>query len=78
LEARARLDIMSLGTARERVFHFPKELIVVIDKRDIDCDRFADTGIGEMVRDIFPICFVGEPLADLGQSVLAIGILDVG
>ena len=78
LQSRERLDILGFGTTGEIEFHFPEELIVVIDEGDIDCDGLAHAGIGEMVGDIFAVGFVGESLAGLGQIVLAVGIMDVG
>ena len=59
-------------------FHLAEQLIVVIDERNIDLYRLADTGIRKMVGDAFPIRFVRQPFANLRQIVLTIGIMDVG
>jgi hypothetical protein len=69
---------MRFGRARNIEVHLAKHLVVVINERHIDFNRFADTGIREMVGHVFAVLFVRQPLADLGQIVLAIGIVDVG
>ena len=72
------MDILGFGTAGEIELHFAQELIVVIDEGNVDFDRLANTGIGEMLGHIFAVGFVGPPFADLGQIVLTIGVMDVG
>jgi len=55
LESGKGLDIMGFGTAGEIEFDFAQQLIVLIDQGHIDLNRFADTRIREMLRDIFPV-----------------------
>ena len=50
----------------------------MINERDIDFDRLADTGIGEMFCHSFAIGFIRQLFADLRQIVLTLGIVDVG
>jgi hypothetical protein len=69
---------MGFRRARNIEFHFAEQLIVVINESDIHFNGFADTGIRKVVGDAFPIGFVGQLFADLGEIVLAIGILNVG
>jgi len=78
LEPGIRLAIVRFGTAGEIEFDFAQQLVLVINERHIHFDRLADTRIGEMLFDSLPVGFVRQFLADLGQIVLTIGILNVG
>jgi len=57
---------------------FVIEPVVVIDELEIDGDASLNLRIRELVDDSFPIDLVGELYSELGQVVLAVGVLDVG
>ena len=78
LEPRKGLHVVRFGTAREREFHFAEQLIIGVNERHIDFNRFTDTGIGKMVGDLFAIRFVRQPLPNFGEMVLTLGIVNVG
>jgi hypothetical protein len=53
-------------------------LSVVSNERHIDRDGLGDTGSREMLRDICPVSFGRQSLAELGQIVLTVRILNGG
>jgi hypothetical protein len=78
LEPCIRLPIVHLSTPGDVEFHFPQDLVRVIQKGESDFNGLTDAGIGEMFLHAFAVRFVRQFLADLRQVVLTIGILNVG
>src|SRR5262249_44081258 len=78
LEPRKGLHVLCFGTARDIEFYFPQELVIVIDEGEIDFNGLADTRIRKMLFDALAVRFVRQLLADLGEIVLTVGILNVG
>jgi hypothetical protein len=78
LEPRKGLHVLRLGPAREVEFHFAESLSIVITEPHVDLDGLVDTGIREMVGDIFAIRFGRQPFANFREIVLTIGIMHVG
>ena len=77
LQAGKGLHIISLRTAGERAFDLAKSLSRVINERHLDCNGFADTGIGEMRGHVCALGCVRQPLANLREIVLTLGIMAV-
>lgn len=55
-----------------------EQVVVVIDQREVDCDALLHGRIGKAFGYALPVGLVGELFADLGQVVLAVGLLAVG
>jgi hypothetical protein len=51
--------------------------IVNSTSRSSRCDTLLHGGLRKPIRHTLPVCLVGQLLPDLGQVVLAVGLLDV-
>jgi len=69
---------VGLGRPRDIEFHLTQELVIGIDEGHVDFKGLADAGSGEMFFAARTVGFVGKLLADLGEMVLTVGMLDVG
>jgi hypothetical protein len=76
-QAVENLGIVRLGGVDKRELKLRKEAVVGVEQRQVDLDALLDGGIGEAFRDPLPVGLVGELLADFGQLVLTVGILDM-
>lgn len=54
-----------------------QQFVVVIEERNLDLNRLADTGSGKVVGDVCAIRFGSQPFAARGQMVLTLGIVKV-
>ena len=73
-----RVVIVILGGAQDEVLELPEHLVVVGQQPEIDLNGLLDTGVSEALYHTAPVARVGELLLELGQVVLAVGVLDVG
>ena len=69
---------MPLGGAGDREFHFAQQFVVVVNESHVQCDGLAHAGLGEVFLHSLAIALVRQLLAELGEVVLAVGILHVG
>ena len=72
------VDVVCFDLLDDVEFEVCKELVVEVKELETDLDAFAYGGIGEVIGDSLPVCLVGDLLLELGEIVLAIGVLDVG
>ena len=69
---------MLLGGFEDIEFEVLEQLIIIGDQVQIDRDGLLHGRLIKALGYPFAIGFVGDFLADLGQVVLAVGILHVG
>ena len=69
---------MAFGLLDDVEFQLSQKPIVYIDELEIHLDAFLNGKAGEVIGDAVTICLVGQLLSELGEVVLAIGVLDVG
>jgi hypothetical protein len=69
---------VAFGRARNIEFHLTEEFIVVINEGHSQLNGFAHAGLRKVLFDAFPIGCVGQLLANLGEVVLTVGVLDMG
>jgi hypothetical protein len=72
-----RIGIVLLGRFENGQFHIAEQAVVVVNEREIDFDALLHRRIGKPLGDAVAVRLVGNLLANLGQVVLTIGILDV-
>ena len=73
-----RVAIVSLRCAQDEELEFSQYLVVEGQQVEIDLDALVDTRVTESVHHAASVAGVGDPLLDIWQIVLAVGILDVG
>jgi hypothetical protein len=73
-----RLRIRLLGCLDDRQLAIVQQPIVGVNEGQVDVDTLLHGGIRAPFRHAIPIRLVGEFLPDLGEVVLAVGMLDVG
>jgi hypothetical protein len=78
LEPCIRLPVMPLSPPGDVEFHFPQDLVLVIQEGESDFNGLPEARIGEMFLNAVSVRFVRQLLADLRQVVLTMGILTVG
>ena len=61
------MDIIRFRTARDIQLDCAQQVVIMIDEGYADFDRFANTGIGEMLGHICAVRFVCEPFPDLDE-----------
>ena len=72
------MGIMLFSGSHDIQLQIGEQLVVVIHQLKIDLDAPLHAGITEALGDSFAVGFISDFLADLGQIVLAVGVLDVG
>ncbi len=69
------VSVMVLGSLEERAFEVAKQMIVIVEAREVDFDPLVPRGIGTTCGDAVPIGLVGDGVTD-GRPVLrAVGML---
>ena len=69
---------MVFGAGLDMPFQLGQELVVIIDEGAVEFDGLLHFGVGELFGDARPFMFLAHPLAEFGQVVLAVGVLDMG
>jgi hypothetical protein len=69
---------MVFGRLDNREFSVAQQLIVLGDQGQVDCDALVYGGLSNAFGHAIPVRFGGDLRADLGEVVLAIGMLDMG
>ena len=69
---------MLFGGVDHRSRQVGEQVVVVIDQREVDLEALLHGRIGKALGYALPVGLVGEFFADLGEVVLAVGILNVG
>ena len=77
LEQVQGVGIMLFGRGDNGQLQVPQQLILIVDQGEVHLDVFLDGGIGKPLGDPSAIRLVSDLFADLGQVVLAIGLLDM-
>ena len=72
------VGVVVLGGCDEASSRSREELVIIGDERQVDFDTFLYRGIGKALGHALTVGLVGDLFADRGQSVLAVGILDMG
>jgi hypothetical protein len=72
------LRIVGLGALHEIQRQISEQVVVVADQREVHGNVLLDGWPGKPLSHAFPIRFIGQLLADLGQIILAIDILHMG
>jgi hypothetical protein len=78
LEPVEGLGIVLLCCPEDRQLDVAQQPIIVVNQRKIDFDAFLYRGIREPLGDSLAVGFLRNLFADLGQVILAVGILDMG
>ena len=71
------IGIVLTRVSKDVAFEIPDRAIEVIDEFEIGRDTHANIGIFELFGDTLAMNFIGDLLAELGEVVLAVGVLDV-
>ncbi len=77
LEEVQRLGIVVFGRFKHKEFEGAEHLVILGDQCEVDGNGLVDSRIVTPFSDAFPISFVGDLLAEFGQVVLAVGMLDM-
>ena len=77
LEQVQGVGIMLLGRRDNGQFQIPQQLIIIVDQGEVDFDTLLHGGIREPLSNTAAVGFVGDLLANIGQIVLPIGLLDM-
>ena len=77
LEQIEGLSIVVLGGFQAVEFEVFEQFIVIGDECQIDCESLLHRRLVEALGHSGAVGFVGDVLADLGQGVLALGMLHV-
>jgi hypothetical protein len=77
LEQVQGVGIMLFGRGDNGQFQVPQQLVIIVNQGEVDLDAFLDGGIGKPLGDPSAIRLVRDLFADLGQVVLAVGLLDM-
>jgi len=72
------VDIVAFSLFLDIAFEAAEQAIVEVEEIEIDLDAFAYGGIGEVIGDSLPVRLEGDLFPELGEVVLAVGVLDVG
>ena len=72
------LRVVLSSETQNRAFHALDGATHLVDEFEIDLDALADSGIGESFGDAFMVNLAVELMPELGQVVLAVGVLDMG
>jgi hypothetical protein len=70
--------VVAFGLPDDVEFQLSEETVIEIEELEIHLDAFLDAGIGEVLGDSVAVCLVGQLFLELGEIVLAVGVLDVG
>jgi hypothetical protein len=77
LSAITGLRLVLLGRLDNGQRDIAEPLIIVVHQSEVDCDTLLHGGIRAPFRHPVPVRLVGQRLPELGQVVLAVGLLDV-
>src|SRR5262245_60809909 len=77
VNATSRVTNTLLRRLDDRQFHIAGQPIVMVNQGEVDFDALLYCGLKEPLSHTVPIVLGGQLLPDLGQIVLAIGLLDV-
>jgi hypothetical protein len=72
------VGVMMFGSFDDGQFHVAEQLVVVVNQGKVDCATLLHGRLGKPLSDTLAVRFRGDLLADLGQVILASGLLDVG
>jgi hypothetical protein len=72
------VDIVSFGALLDVALELTEEAVIEVEKLEIDLDAFAHGGIREVLGDSLPVRLAGNLFLELGEVVLAVGVLEVG
>ena len=72
------LGVVRLGRLDERELEFSAQRVVGPEQREIHFDAFPDGGLGAPFCHPLSVGVRGDFLADLGQVILTVGLLDMG
>ena len=78
LQAGEALGIVPLGRAGNIEFHLAQQFVVVVDEGNVHFNRLTHTRIGEVLFHALPIALVRQLPAELGEVLLAVGVLNMG
>ncbi len=73
-----RVGVVRLGRCEDGQLHVAQPLVGVANQRAVDCDALVHRGIGKPLADAGAVGLIGNLLANRGQVVLAVGLLDMG
>jgi hypothetical protein len=77
LEQVYRLGIVRLGGFDDVSLQGAEKMVIVANQRQVHCHAFLDRRVGKPLGDTVAVGFVGQLFPNLGQVVLAVGVLDV-
>ncbi len=77
LEQVQRVGIMLLGHGDNGQLQVPQQLVIIVDQGEVHRDAFLDRGSGKALGDPGAVGLVRDLCADVGQVILAIGLLDM-
>jgi len=67
-----------LGALDDRECQVRQQKVIIINECQVDCQTLWDSKSGKALRDPGTVRLVGDLLANRGQLVLAVGLLDMG
>jgi hypothetical protein len=70
------IGVVGFGAAHDVGLELGELLVVDIDERDIERDAFAHAGVGKALNQVDPVGLTGDFLAERGEVVLAVGVLE--